>query len=85
MGCRNITEKELDYIMNDYFYRSMSDNQLQAICQQISWNLEQDPSDGMKKELALARGVAEERGLKLGNKFDSVKGFIEFELNKKER
>ena len=28
------------------------------------------------------KGVAEERGVKFGNNFDSVKGFIEFELEK---
>ncbi len=60
----------------------MSDNQLQATYRHISWNLEEDPSDGMEKELERVQGVAEERGVKLGNNFDSVKGFIEFELEK---
>lgn len=65
---------------SDTFYRSMTDNQLQAAFKQIDLNIESDPSEGMIKEMELLRNVAKERGIELGNPFDVVKGFLEFEL-----
>ena len=64
----------------DTFYRSMTNNQLQAVFKQIDLNIESDPSEGMIKEMELLRNVAKERGIELGNPFDAVKGFLEFEL-----
>ena len=65
---------------NDTFYRSMTDNQLQAAFKQIDMNIDSDPSEGMIKEMDFLRSVAKERGSELGNPFDAVKGFLKFEL-----
>lgn len=56
----------------------MSDNQLQATFKEIEKNIEFDDSEGMKLEMELIQNVALERGLKLGNSFNAVKGYIEF-------
>lgn len=65
---------------NDSFYRSMSDNQLQATFNEIKENIEFDPSPGMVHEMELLQNVAQERGIELGNNFDVVKGYVEFDL-----
>jgi len=64
--------------MIDSFYRSMTDNQLQATFKEIEKNVEFDPAAGMIQEMKLLQNVAKERGIILGNPFDSVKGYIEF-------
>lgn len=67
---------------NDLFYRSMTDNQLQATFKEIEKNIEFDPAAGMIKEMEFLRNVAKERGIELGNPFDIVKGYLEFGLEK---
>ena len=64
--------------MNDSFYVSMTDNQLQATFKEIEENIEFDPAAGMIKEMELLRNVAKDRGIELGNPFDAVKGYLEF-------
>lgn len=65
---------------NDSFYKSMTDNQLQAAHKEIEKNLEFDSTKGMVQEMELIRQVAKERGVKLGNSFDATKGYLEFAL-----
>lgn len=66
---------------NDTFYRSMTDNQLQATFKEIEKNLDFDSEDrGMQMEMKLLQNVAKERGIELGNSFDAVKGYVEFTL-----
>lgn len=62
----------------------MTNNQLQAAFKQIDMNIDSDPSEEMIKEMDLLRNVAKERGIELGNPFDAVKGFLEFELKNTE-
>ncbi len=63
---------------NDTFYRGMTDNQLQAMNKEIEKNIEVDPTEGMIQEMELLRNVAKERGIELGNRFDAVRGYVEF-------
>ncbi len=69
-------------MVNDSFYRSMTDNQLQAAFKEIEKNIEYDPSVGMLQEKKLIENVATERGIALGNSFDAVKGYVEFATKK---
>jgi hypothetical protein len=62
---------------NDLFYRSMTDNQLQATFKEIEKNIEFDSAAGMIKEMEILRNVAKEQGIELGNPFDAVKGYVE--------
>ena len=66
------------HLANDIFYREMTDNQLQAAFKELEKNLEFDCSDSMKREMKLILNIAEERGIKLGNRFDAIRGYIEF-------
>ena len=66
------------HLANDIFYREMTDNQLQAAFKELEKNLEFDCSDSMKREMELILSVSEERGIKLGNRLDAIRGYIEF-------
>lgn len=67
---------------NDSFYRTMTDNQLQATFKEIEQNIKFDASEGMIQEMELIKNVANERGIELGNSFDAVKGYVEFGTQK---
>lgn len=69
-------------MVKDSFYRNMTDNQLQATYKEIEQSIKYDPSAGMIKEKEIIENVAAERGVTLGNKFDAVKGYIEFGMKK---
>ena len=66
--------------MTNSFYKSMTDNQLQAAYKEIEENIKFDSSKGMIQEMELIQQVAKERGIELGNSFDAVKGYVEFSL-----
>lgn len=66
--------------MNDLFYQSMTDNQLQATFNEIKKNLVFDATPGMTIEMELIKNIARERGIELGDAFDAVKGFLEFTI-----
>jgi len=64
----------------DSFYRSMSDNELQAMYKEIKKNIDFDSSEGMLHELELIQFVAQERGLQLDNSFSAVKGYLDIAM-----